>query len=96
MNTIEAIYNYSSFGPFITVGGPGQLADAWDKIIITIPEPLKTWENIMDKPMIEFPDGEAYVFTDIVTVRDGNIFIIFPNAAGKHWRYKAEYQIKAD
>lgn len=45
MNTIEAIYNYSSFGPFITVGGPGQLADA---------------------------------------------------AAGKHWRYKAEYQIKAD
>lgn len=46
MNTIEAIYNYSSFGPFITVGGPGQLADARDKIIITIPEPLKTWENI--------------------------------------------------
>lgn len=91
MNKINAIYNYSSFGPFITVGGPGQWADATDDIIITIPETLKVWYNVMDKPMIEFPDGEAYPFMDVVKVRDDEIFIVFPNLQGKHWEYKAEY-----
>lgn len=96
MKTIEAFYNYFSFGPSISVDGPGQWADAWDKITVTVPEPLKAWENIMDWPMIEFPGGEAYPFKDVVTVKDGSIYIAFPNATGKHWQYKVEYQIKAE